>query len=334
MSAEDRPLFEKIVEYYGGFFGIWMVAIGRRAGLFAALKERGPIDAAALATALAYDEKYVATWCRGAYAFGLIEHTDNRFSLTDEAFAVLLDPGNPSYMGGRGEFFTMLTPDLEMYPARMADGGTYPLSDRPPAVADTLQAAALPDAPNAIANVVPKLDGLEDRLAAGGDVLDAGCLAGSALAAFAGAFPDAKLMGIDLADHLLDQAREALGDRATIEHKQVTELGDGQQFDLIWCNIALSHTWGAGPEVIAALRGLLKPGGWLIASDVPNPPAIEGLRSPTGRMFVGVSTYVSLMGPGLLTEDQLISVLEQGGFAEVKLVEQPARTRMMVAARA
>ena len=334
MSGEDRPLFEKIVDYYGGFFGIWMVAIGRRAGLFAALKERGPMDAAALAADKGYDEKYVTTWCRSAYAFELIEHSEEGFSMSDEAAAVLLDPGDPSYMGGRGEFFTLLTADLEMYPARMADGGRYPLADRPPAVADTLQAAALPDAPNAIANVVPKLEGLEDRLAAGGDILDAGCLAGGGLRAFADAFPEAQLVGIDLADHLLDQAREALGSRATIERKHVTELGDERQFDLIWCNVALSHTWGAGPEVIAALRGLLKPGGWLIASEVPNPPTIEGLRSPTGRMFVGVATYVSLMGPGLLTEDQLKSLLESGGFSDVKLVEQPARTRMMVAARA
>jgi SAM-dependent methyltransferase len=330
----DRPLVEKIVDYYGGFFGIWMVAIGRRAGLFAALKERGPLTAAALAEAKGYDEKYVTTWCRAAYAFDLIEHSDDRFSSTAEAATVLLDPSDPSYMGGRGEFFTMLTPDLEMYPARMADGGSYPLADRPPEVAAAMQAATLPDAPNAIANVVPQLAGLEEALAAGGEILDAGCLAGGALVAFADAYPKAQLLGIDLAEHLLDQARAAVGDRATIERKHVTDLTGERRFDLIWCNIALSHTWGAGQEVIGALRGLLKPDGWLIVSEVPNPPTIEGLRSPTGRMFVGVSTYVSLMGPGLLTEDQLSSLLEEGGFSEVKLVAQPARTRMMVAARA
>jgi SAM-dependent methyltransferase len=113
----------------------------------------------------------------------------------------------------------------------------------------------------------------------------------------------------------------------------VREMPYEDEFDLVWCNIALSHTWGADPEVIEALKRALKPGGWLVVSDVPHPATVEDLRSPSGRMFVGVTMYVSLLGPGLLTQDELLEKLGAGGFRQVVLADQPARTRMMVGAQ-
>lgn len=328
-----ESLRDKIVSYYGGFFGTWSVAIGRRAGLLATLREHGPLTAQELANSTGCEERYVATWCRGAYAFELLEHDGDRFSITDEAAAVLLDPGDPQFMGGRGELFTMLATDFEMYPDRLVDGGTYPWADRPPAVIDAMQSATLPDAPNAIANVVPQLGGLDARLRDGARILDAGCMSGAALLAFGEAFPSAELVGIDKTARFVERARSQLGERAEIRQTDVRELPEDDAFDLIWCNVALSHTWGAGQDVIATLNRALKPGGWLLVSEVPQPATLEDLRSGTGRMFVGVMLYVALMGPGLLTQGQLREALERGGFDHVVVAEQPAPTRMMLGAR-
>jgi hypothetical protein len=53
----------------------------------------------------------------------------------------------------------------------------------------------------------------------------------------------------------------------------------------------------------------------------------------SGRLFVGVTIYVSLLGFELYTEAQLRAGLEAADFNEIYLADQPAPTRMMVLAR-
>lgn len=318
---------------FAGFFGTWLMNAGRRGRLFETLRDRGPLAADELAAALGYEHRYVETWCRGAYAFELLDEQDGRFRLAEGVAEIMLDSTDPSFMGGRAEFFPLLTPDLEMYAERMADGGLYPLSERPPSVVDTLQAAVRADAPNAIANVLPQEPGLVERLRAGGSVLDAGCGAGYGLAAFAEAFPQAELVGIDLDEASLSRARARLGARAELERVHVTEAVWAGRFDLVYANIAISHTWGSGPEVFAALLRLLRPGGALLCSDVPYPASLADLRSPAGRLFTGVTAYVSLLGFTLLTPEALVARLQAAGFDEPRIAQQPARTRMMALAR-
>jgi SAM-dependent methyltransferase len=303
--------------------------VGRRAGLFQALAERGPLETDRLAAELGYELRYVDTWCRGAYAFELLDEEGGRFRLAEHVAPILLDPGDPAFMGGRAEFFPMLTADFEMYPARLADGALYPFSERPPEVVQTMQAAARADAPNAIANVIPTEPKLEERLRAGGKILDAGCGAGYGLVAFADAFPSSELIGIEIDEASLVKARELAGSRARIERLDVRDLPWRDEFDLVFANISLSHTWGSGPEVFAAFHRTLKRGGFVLCSDVPYPARLDELRSPAGRLFTGVSVYVSLLGFSLLTPDALLARLAEAGFEDARIVAQPARTRMM-----
>jgi SAM-dependent methyltransferase len=164
-------------------------------------------------------------------------------------------------------------------------------------------------------------------------VLDAGCGAGYGLIAFAEAFPACELVGIEIDEASLAKAREVAGTRARVEALDVRALPWRDEFDLVFANISLSHTWGSEPEVFAALHNVLKPGGFIICSDVPYPERLEDLRSPTGRLFTGVSVYVSLLGFALLTPELLLGRLAEAGFEDSRIVDQPARTRMMALAR-
>ena len=333
MTATRDDVLARVTGAYAGFFGTWVMNIGRRAGLFETLRERGPLGPAELAAELDYEPRYVETWCRGAYAFELLEEEDGRFSLAEQVAPIMLDPADPSFMGGRAEFFPLLTPDFETYPARMADGGLFPFSARPAEVVQTMQAAARPDARTAVEHVVPADPELEERLRAGAKVLDAGCGAGYGLVAFAEAFPACELVGIEIDEASLAKAREVAGTRARVEALDVRALPWRDEFDLVFANISLSHTWGSGPEVFSAFHNVLKPGGFVICSDVPYPGRLEDLRSPTGRLFTGVSVYVSLLGFALLTPELLLGRLAEAGFEDSRIVDQPARTRMMALAR-
>ncbi len=333
MSGGREDVLGIVTGAYAGFFGTWVMNAGRRAGLFQTLQEQGPLEPAALAAELGYEPRYVETWCRGAYAFELLDEEGGRFRLAEHIAPILLDTADPAFMGGRAEFFPMLTADFEMYPARLADGGLYPFSERPPQVVQTMQAAARADAPNAIANVLPTEPGLEERLRAGGKILDAGCGAGYGLVAFAEAFPAAELTGVEIDKASIAKARELAGSRARVEQLDVRELPWPDEFDLVFANISLSHTWGSGPEVFEAFHRVLKPGGFALCSDVPYPASLADLRSPAGRLFTGVTVYVSLLGFSLLTPDELLAGLIGAGFEHARIVDQPARTRMMALAR-
>lgn len=323
-----------VVSSYGGFFGTWIMNAGRRAGLFELLRDRGSATVDELAAALGYERRYVETWCRGAYAFELIGRgPEGAYALEPGVAEILLDPSDPRFMGGRAEFFPLLTTDFEMYPDRLADGGLYPFADRPPAVVRTMQAAARADAPNMIANVIPTEPELEARLRGGARILDAGCGAGYGLAAFADAYQQADIVGIEIDEASIEASRALVGGRARVEQIHVTEMPFRDEFDFAYANISLSHTWGATLEVVGAIRDALRPGGWFLASDVPFPSRLEDLRTPVGRMFVGVTVYVSLLGHSLLTSEELLDLFREAGFVDTRVVEQPSPTRMMILGR-
>src|SRR5262249_21858862 len=211
-------VFAHVAEQYAGFFGTWLMNVGRRANLFETLRDRGPLTDESLATELGLELRYVRTWCRGAYAFELLTHDPEQgFPLAPHVAAVLPHPLHSSFMVGRAEFFPMLTADFEMYPERLVDGGLYPFSARPPALVTTMQAAARADAPNAIANVLPAAPGLVERLTEGGRILDAGCGAGYGIAAFAEAFPAAAVVGIEIDEASVQAARERAHAGASVE---------------------------------------------------------------------------------------------------------------------
>jgi SAM-dependent methyltransferase len=333
-AASKEALFTHVAEQYAGFFGTWLMNTGRRAQLFETLRADGPLTEEALATKLDYEPRYVRTWCRGAYAFELLTHDpEDGYALAPHVQEVLLDPSDPSFMGGRAEFFPMLTADFEMYPERLVDGGLYPFAERPPELVTTMQAAARADAPNAIRNVLPSAPGLVERLSSGGRILDAGCGAGYGLVAFAEAFPQSEVVGIEIDAASVAAARERASDVARVEQVHLLEAGFGDEFDLVWANISLSHTWGADREVFAALAAAARPGGFVLCSDVPYAESLDDLRSTAGRLFTGVTVYVSLLGFELLTPTQLLERMTGSGLEDVRLVDQPARTRMMVLGR-
>ncbi len=331
-GAPERDPIATVANLLGGFFGTWVMNAGYRSSLLALLREEGPLGEAELAERAGLEPRYVTTWCRAAYAAEVLEHSEDGYSLPEDIGAVLLDPGTPAFMGGRALFFPELTPDLEMLPERMLDGGSYPLAERTPAFRSGLAEAVKADAPNIVANVLPQVPGLDEALHAGGAILDAGCIDPLALGAYGAAYPEASLHGTAEDQETLD-ACAAQGSGAELRLGGLLDGAFDSRFDLIVADVSLSHTWGMKPESLKALWGALRPGGWLLVSDIPYPDDVESLRSMSGRLFVGVTIYVSLLGFELYTEAELRAALEAADFTEIYRADQPAPTRMMVLAR-
>lgn len=121
--------------------------------------------------------------------------------------------------------------------------------------------------------LLPMMDDLAGRLAApGARMLDVGTGVGAAAIAFAQAFPQLQVLGIDILDRSLDLAREAVAaaggvaDRVAVRKQDVAEFADDDAatgFDVAWLPapfIPPAAIDSGLPRITAALR----PGGWLI----------------------------------------------------------------------
>jgi predicted O-methyltransferase YrrM len=125
--------------------------------------------------------------------------------------------------------------------------------------------------------LVPALDGLAERLAAGGArVLDVGTGTGALAITLARALPRVEVLGIDVAEQPLSLARTQLtaaadiAGRVTLRRQDVAELSERDAFDLVWLPTPFldeSIVHAALPRLAAALR----PGGWIVVGTTRQP---------------------------------------------------------------
>lgn len=105
-----------------------------------------------------------------------------------------------------------------------------------------------------------------ERLPLAGDevVLDAGCGSGRVTAELVARVPRGRVYGVDVAPSMVEHARAALGDSATILCQDLVDLELPERVDAIFSN-ATFHWIKDHDALFAALHRTLKPGGRLVA---------------------------------------------------------------------
>ncbi len=246
-----------------------------RLGLYTALTERGAATAAELAARAGIDARYAREWLEQQAVTGILEAEtgdgDTRFTLPDAHRAALVEPEN---LDGIAPLARMIAaaigrlPDLvdayrtgegigwERYGADMREGQA---SFNRPAFTHLLASewlAGIPDVDARLRSTPPAV------------LVDVACGGGWSTIALAKAYPDAKVIGVDLDAPSIEaarrHARETGVSSVEFRHADAASLEERADVAII---IEAVHDMSNPVEVLASIRSGLAPGAPLIVVD-------------------------------------------------------------------
>jgi 2-polyprenyl-3-methyl-5-hydroxy-6-metoxy-1,4-benzoquinol methylase len=303
-----------------------LVVIGNRLGLYRALAQ-GPATSVQFAERTGYDERYLREWLRNQAAGGYVSYdpSTGEFFLTEEQAFCLADPNGPNISAGFLIGLGYLRAEPRITEAfRTGEGVAWHEHNedvfvgcdafyRPGYVAEL------------VPNWIPAVDGLHEKLTAGGRVADLGCGLGTSSVLMAQAYPRTTIIGWDYHPESIELARKkaaeaGVGDRVSFEVATAQTFG-GTGYDLVTTFDALHDM---GDPVSAARRvreALAEDGTWLLvepnASDV-----VEENFNPVGRLYYAGSTFLCV--PNGLSQPGGYALGAQAGEAEIREVATAA----------
>ncbi|MGA8727556.1 MAG: class I SAM-dependent methyltransferase [Terracidiphilus sp.] len=274
-----------------------MVVIGERLGLYKALAG-GPMSSAELAAKTGTDERYLREWLASQAAGGYIDYDEktNKFSMNAEQAFTLANEDSPAYLPGA---FELALGSLAAVP-RIADsfrtGAGMGWHEHEDGVYHGCEKFFRPGyAANLVSSWIPALQGVKEKLEAGGKVADVGCGKGASTVLMAKAFPQSRFYGFDYHDKSIDAAndsakREGVDNRVKFDVSRAKDF-PGRDYDFVAVFDCL-HDMGDPVGAAAHVRdSLADDGTWMIVEPFANDELKDNLN-PVGRVYYSFSTLL------------------------------------------
>lgn len=310
-----------------------MMSIGHRLGLFDVLAQTPSAGSGDIARRAGLAERYVREWLACMVTGRIVTYDPARgtYSLPPAHAACLTRDGALGNIAVYAQHVSLLgaLQDRALAMFRTGEGaayGDYPgFHDLMAEDSEQTVTSSLFD------SILPLVEGAEARLAAGVDVMDAGCGRGGALRALAARFPASRFTGYDLCEDAIAfanaEAQAAGLANIRFETRDLTGYDETARFDLITSFDAV-HDQKDPQALIRSLHEALRPAGVYLMQDVGGSAKLENnLDFPMAPMLYAVSalhcTPVSLGqgGAGLGTMwgwETAQAMLEQAGFSSVR----------------
>ena len=321
-----------------------MIHLGDRLGLYRAMADSATLTADGLAERTGLHPRWLLEWLRSQAAAELIETVDGEhFRLSPEAAAVLADEDGSLYFAAGAFHAGAAAPEVvDRLAEAFHTGIGLSYDDLGPSAAHAVERQLAPWSRLALVPVIlPRLDGVVEKLKAGAHVADVGCGSGVALLTLAEAFPESTFEGWDPSQHAIHRARTAAEERGlhnvAFHVAEAAELHESPTFDLILTFDCLHDMTHPDQAVAAVARALRRDGVWLIKEVRAGETWEENLRNPVLPLMYATSVATCMSsalsepgGAGLGTLGLHRSMLEQmcrdAGFArfEVHDVGDPA----------
>jgi 2-polyprenyl-3-methyl-5-hydroxy-6-metoxy-1,4-benzoquinol methylase len=337
-DTKVEAFLEQILTEAGAAMNAALVRIGDALGLYRAMGDAQPVTASALAQRTATHERYVREWLNAQAAGGFVAYdpATDRYTLPAEHSIVLADEDSPFAQAGLFQAITasIRAEDRMIDAFRTGDGlgwhehhhGLFHGVERlfAPAYRTSL-----------IAEWIPALDGVDEKLRTGARVADVGCGHGISTILLAEAYPNSRFEGFDVHAESIAVAREraeaaGVADRVSFEIATADGF-PGRDYDLVAVFDAL-HDMGDPDGAARHIRSTLAPDGtWMIVEPSAG-DRVEDNFNPLGRLRYGFSTLVCT--PGSLSQDgraglgtlaggaRLSEVVLGAGFGSVRLAAE------------
>ena len=324
----------QVVTDMGAVISAPLMVIGEKLGLYKAMAGAGALTSVEVAERAGVAERSVREWLRNQAAGGYLTYDaeSDRYTLPDEHAMALADEESPVYVLGAFELIESLYADEDQITEsfRTGDGmGWHEHDDR--LFRGTERFFRPGYKAHLVAEWIPALDGVSEKLERGAVVADVGCGHGASTILMAQAFPNSTFVGFDYHYGSIEQARlraaaAGVAKNTTFETVAAKDFPGGD-YDLV-CMFDCLHDMGDPVGAAKHVReALADDGTWMIVEPFAS-DRIEDNLTPVGRVFYGASTM--LCTPASLSQEvglalgaqageaQLTDVIKQGGFTNVR----------------
>lgn len=323
-ESKLQAFMEKMLGDFGAIASAPLVRIGEKLGLWKAMAGAGPLTSAQLAEKTSTSERYVREWLAAQASGGYIEYdaATGTYTLPPEQAMALAVEDSPVFALGLFQVAEALSKDestiLEAF--RTGKGVGWHEHDH-----NLFQGVARFFQPNYVANLVanwiPALDGVKDKLEKGCRVADIGCGHGISTILMAKAFPKSTFFGFDYHPASIETAREAakqagVAERTTFQTATAKDFS-GPTYDFVTAFDCL-HDMGDPVGAAKHVREVIAPDGtWMIIEPFANDKLEENLN-PLGRIFYSASTMICT--PASRAQEVGLALGAQAGEARLREV--------------
>jgi SAM-dependent methyltransferase len=277
-----------------------MVHLGDRLDLYRTLHAAGrPLTSDELAGASGLVERWVREWAYNQAAAGLLQADTSgpaeRFSLAPAAVPVLVDDTHDMNLVGIFHALPQTMAALADLPESFRTGIGLDYDRGGPEVATGVDRGFEPwMSAHLLADVLPRLDGVVERLEHGIAAADVGCGAGSAVLKMAGAYPASRFIGYDISRYALDRAAEQLAAaglaNAAFHDPRAEPMPADGSLGFVTTFDCLHDMTDPAAAVAGIRRALAEDGSWLLADMKAHDTFAENVeRNPMAAMMYGTS---------------------------------------------
>lgn len=304
---EAEQLADQLFAATLGALDVLSIHLGDRLGLYAVLRDTGPVTAAELADRAGIHRRYAREWLEQQTVSGLLEVEDasqdgerRRFALPAAHVGALADPDAIEHFAPVIRIVATAASRADALADAYRSGGGVPWEAYGPGMRTGQADGNRPAYLHLLAQEwLPAVPGLAATLTAGARVADVGCGEGWSSIAIAGGYPAVTVDGFDIDPDSVDAASRhaaeaGVGDRVAFHLTDAGALGDDGTFDLVTA-FECVHDLPDPVAVLRAMRGLARSDGVVLVMDERVPDEFTGRSGdPVEQLMYGFSIAVCL----------------------------------------
>jgi len=313
----------KMVTEMGAAANGALIILGDRLGLYKSLAAKGPMTSEQLSEATGTTERYVREWLSAQAASGYMKYDpeNEKFYMTPEQTAAFGDEESPFFMTGGFYGISSMYHDEPKIEHAFKSGEGVSWGDHDGCLFCGTEKFFKPTyKTNLIANWIPSLDGVDEKLKKGAKVADIGCGHGVSTIVMAKAFPNSEFIGYDFHEKSIAHASALAKDAGVnnISFKVATAKSfPGNDYDLV-CFFDCLHDMGDPVGACAHAVKALKPdGSCMIVEPFANDTLQENMN-PIGRAMYAFSTMICT--PSSISQEVGLGLGAQAGEKRLKKV--------------